>query len=200
MDMKKTESSPGVLSRGKRPQELPMRILVLGGARSGKSRYARHLAETLSRRPLFVATAEIIDDEMNRRVAEHRRSRGKTWRCIEEPLDIDAIIRNPPTADVVLVDCLTVWLGNVLHKEGQRAFGKRRQSLISAFCAAKGAVILVANEVGMGIVPQGKMSRQFRDFAGRLNQDLAHVADTVIFIAAGLSMVLKGHLPDGMAC
>lgn len=172
-------------------------ILVLGGARSGKSRYAQQLADRLWKYPLFLATAEILDDEMADRVKEHQKARGSHWGCIEEPLDIDRIIReNPSGADGILIDCITIWLSNVLTKEGIKAFERRKDDLFKALRTAGEDVILVSNEVGMGIVPENKLGRTFRDLAGWLNQSLAAEVDIVVFVAAGLAMPLKGRLPD----
>lgn len=173
------------------------RILVLGAARSGKSRYAQMLANSLWKRPLYVATAEALDDEIADRIEAHRQARGDHWRCIEEPLELAPIIReNPVDADGVLVDCMTIWLSNVLHKDGEGAFEKRKQALLEALRAARQSVIMVSNEVGMGIVPDNELGRIFRDLAGWLNQALAAEADTVVFLVAGLPMVLKGRVPD----
>lgn len=176
------------------------RILILGGARSGKSRYALKLAENRWRHPLYVATAEALDLEMQERIATHKKARGKHWACAEEPLEIARLIQRAdqlyPARDVLLIDCLTLWLNNVLAKEGARFFDRRRKNLLKAVRASKKSLIMVSNEIGLGIVPDNDLGRQFRDLAGRLNQDLAAVADTVLFIAAGLPVVLKGKIDD----
>lgn len=174
------------------------RILILGGARSGKSRYALKLAESRWRRPLYVATAEAFDKEMAARIAAHRKARGKRWACAEEPLKIARLIQRAdklyPARDVLLIDCLTLWLNNVLLNEGLKSFDRRRTSLLKAVRASKKSLIMVSNEVGLGIVPESESGRQFRDLAGWLNQDLAAIADIVVFVAAGLPVVLKGKL------
>ena len=168
-------------------------ILVLGGARSGKSRYAQQIAEQHWRRPVFLATAEITDDEMAARIAQHRAARGARWQCIEEPLDLaGALARAAAQGDGVLVECLTVWLGNVLVKEGARGVEARQNALLETLRRRHGDVILVSNEVGLGIVPEYPLGRQFRDLAGWLNQAVAADADAVVFIAAGLPLMLKG--------
>jgi len=168
--------------------------LVLGGARSGKSRFASQLAEGTFKKPLYLATAEALDAEMAERIKLHKKARGSRWLCVEEPLEIASVICRPPKAcDGILLDCLTLWLTNVLMKEGEKAVKPRMGSLIAALKAAKVPVILVSNEVGMGIVPESKLGRVFRDLAGWLNQDVAAVADTVVFVVAGLPMVLKGN-------
>ena len=172
-------------------------VLVLGGARSGKSGFAGRLAETRFRRPVYLATAEVLDAEMAGRIELHRKARGSRWQCVEEPLDIARVLRHPPeTGDGILLDCLTLWLSNVLLKEGEKAVASRKRQLLAALQAAAVPVILVSNEVGMGIVPEHKLGRTFRDLAGWLNQDVAAVADAVVFVVAGLPMVLKGKM-DG---
>ena len=173
-----------------------VRLLILGGARSGKSRLAQDIATRRWRRPVYLATAEILDDEMAARVRLHRRTRAQHWRCVEEPLEIAKIIRRGiPGTDGILVDCLTIWLSNVLLKEGRGAFARRRDELVKALRQARQDVILVANEVGMGVVPEHALGRTFRDLAGWLNQAVAKEADTVVFVTAGLPLVLKGRLP-----
>lgn len=170
-------------------------ILILGGARSGKSRYALQLAEHRWRRPMYLATAEVLDAEMAARVKAHRRARSKRWACLEEPREIAGIIRGGRPGvkrDGILVDCLTLWLSNLLLKEGERAIAVRQKALLAALRRAPQGVILVSNEVGLGIVPEYELGRTFRDCAGRLNQALAKLADTVVLITAGLPLVLKG--------
>jgi len=173
-----------------------VRLLILGGARSGKSRLAQDMAARRWLHPVYLATAEILDDEMAARVRMHRRTRARRWHCVEEPLEIAKIIRRGvPGTDGLLVDCLTIWLSNVLLKEGRGAFARRRDELVKALHQTRQDVILVANEVGMGVVPENALGRTFRDLAGWLNQAVAKEADTVIFVAAGLPLVLKGRLP-----
>ena len=169
-------------------------ILVLGGARSGKSRFAQQLAVRLWKQPVYLATAEITDAERADRIARHRAARDGRWACLEEPLNLsDALTRAAAQGDGVLLECVTVWLGNVLVKEGTAAVAARQQALFTALQAGLGDVILVSNEVGLGIVPEHALGREFRDLAGWLNQALAAAADTVVFIAAGLPLTLKGH-------
>jgi adenosylcobinamide kinase/adenosylcobinamide-phosphate guanylyltransferase len=170
--------------------------LVLGGARSGKSSYATRTAETIFRIPVYVATAEPFDGEMAERIRRHRAARCRRWKCIEEPLDLAGALRRiPARSDGVLVDCVTVWLSNVLVREGDAAVEKRCKALLAAVRTVRKDLIIVSNEVGMGIVPDSLLGRNFRDAAGRLNQDLAAAADTVVFVAAGIPMILK----DGKA-
>ena len=171
-------------------------LLILGGARSGKSRLAQDMAARRWLHPVYLATAEILDDEMAARVRMHRRTRARRWHCVEEPLEIAKIIRRGvPGTDGLLVDCLTIWLSNVLLKEGRGAFARRRDELVKALHQTRQDVILVTNEVGMGVVPENELGRTFRDLAGWLNQAVAKEADTVVFVAAGLPLVLKGRLP-----
>ena len=174
----------------------PRVILVLGGARSGKSRYAQQLAERSWRHPCYLATSEILDDEMADRVRLHRSKRGRRWGCIEEPLEVArAIGRRTKGGDGLLLDCITLWLSNVMLKEGVDAVPLRKAELRKALRATRRPVILVSNEVGMGIVPENALARQFRDQAGWLNQELAEDAGTVVFVAAGIPLVLKGKAP-----
>ncbi|MBU4430182.1 MAG: bifunctional adenosylcobinamide kinase/adenosylcobinamide-phosphate guanylyltransferase, partial [Verrucomicrobia bacterium] len=173
------------------------RLLVLGGARSGKSRYAQQLADRCWKRPLYLATAEVKDKEMARRVQAHRQARGARWECVEEPMNIaEVLTTNVADADGILVDCMTLWLSNVLLKEGPAAIEKRQQALLKAVRNVRRNLILVSNEVGMGIVPKYELGRTFRDQAGWLNQALAATVDTVVLVVAGLPMILKGTLTN----
>ena len=170
----------------------PTITLILGGARSGKSTFAERLACERFRRPLYLATAETTDAEMAARIALHRARRGAQWACVEEPLDLaQALQTGAPESDGVVVECLTTWVANVLVKEGDAAFQQRREALCAALAATQRPVILVSNEVGLGIVPEYPLGRQFRDLAGWLNQDLARMAHEVAFLVAGLPMWLK---------
>ena len=164
--------------------------LVLGGARSGKSAFAESLAREQGR-GIYIATAERVDEEMARRVAAHRARRGEGWRTVEAPLALaDAIRRESAPRTCLLVDCLSVWLGNLVHHEC--CVDAECEALLESLRAATGPVVLVANEVGLGIVPDNAMARDFRDHAGRLNQSVAALAQRVYFVAAGLPLTLKG--------
>ncbi|WP_084582659.1 bifunctional adenosylcobinamide kinase/adenosylcobinamide-phosphate guanylyltransferase [Sphingomonas azotifigens] len=166
------------------------RLLVLGGARSGKSRYAQARAESMPGDLIFVATAQALDDEMEDRIARHRADRGPRWSTLDVPLDLPAAIDAEAAPDrVLLIDCLTLWTSNLLFAD--RDLDTETAALADAVAAAKGPVILVANEVGLGIVPDNALARRFRDAAGRLNQAIAAVADEVQFVAAGLPLRLK---------
>jgi adenosylcobinamide kinase / adenosylcobinamide-phosphate guanylyltransferase len=166
-----------------------MITLILGGARSGKSRYAEKLAEGTLKR-VYIATAEPIDEEMRSRIDQHREERGTGWITREAPLDLAAALMESAADDgLVLIDCITVWLGNLMHH--QRDTPSEVDRLCQALGRATGHVIVVANEVGLGIVPDNALARRFRDEAGRANQRIAAIADEVIFMAAGLPLVFK---------
>jgi len=165
---------------------LPRVTLVLGGARSGKSRYAETL---IGERPaVYVATAEARDEEMSARIRAHRARRGGNWATHEAPLDLAAALA-AGDARPRLVDCLTLWLSNLLLAGRDPA--AEGAALIEALPRSTAPLVFVANEVGLGIVPDNELARRFRDHAGRLNQDLAAVADRVVFVAAGLPLLLK---------
>ena len=166
-------------------------ILVLGGARSGKSDYAERLAEQNNAlRPVYIATGQAFDDEMQARIDTHQSRRGGRWTTVEEPLELGAaIIREAAPDRTVLVDCLTLWLNNVLFAERDPDAESKR--LITALAAATGPVILVSNEVGLGIVPENKLAREFRDHAGRLHQAIAAVAQRVVLVVAGQPLIVK---------
>jgi adenosylcobinamide kinase/adenosylcobinamide-phosphate guanylyltransferase len=167
--------------------------LVLGGARSGKSAYARLAAEREAIRRggrlIMIATAEALDEEMARRIARHQDERGPAWTTLEEPLDLVGAIARLEHDDVAVVDCLTLWLSNLMHYE--RPIAPAYDALASAAGVASCALFLVSNEVGQGLVPENAMARRFRDEAGLLHQRLAQAADTVVFVTAGLAQTLK---------
>lgn len=167
--------------------------LILGGARSGKSRLAMRLAEEKGAPGLFLATAEPGDAEMTVRIEQHRRDRGAAWDTWEEPLDLAAAIdRAQKNYRVVLVDCLTLWLSNILMREPSPAdLEKVCQDVLEAAGRSVIPLILVSNEVGWGIVPDNPLARQFRDAAGGLHQRLAAKADLVLLCVAGLPLPLK---------
>jgi adenosylcobinamide kinase/adenosylcobinamide-phosphate guanylyltransferase len=170
---------------------LPALTLILGGARSGKSRHAEALVMAAASGGTYIATAEPGDAEMAARIAEHRSRRGDFWRTVEAPLDLaPAILAAADPARPILVDCLTLWLSNLML--AGRVPEHEAETLCAALRAARGPVVLVANEVGMGLVPETPLGREFRDAAGRLNQQVAALAARVVFVAAGLPLVLKG--------
>lgn len=167
-------------------------LFVIGGARSGKSRYAQARAEAAGGKPIFVATAEAFDDEMRDRIARHRADRDARWRTVEAPRDLPAALDALNTSDaVVLVDCLTLWVSNLLLADADMARAGRQ--LCDAIARFDGALILVANEVGLGIVPDNALARAFRDAAGQLNQAVAAAADEVVLLTAGLPLTLKAR-------
>lgn len=166
---------------------LPRVSLVLGGARSGKSAYAEGLIVAAAGGGLYVATAEARDDEMRARIDAHRRRRGESWRTIEAPRDIARPLREH--SGPVLVDCLTLWVANLL--EAGTDVARASDELDGCLAQTAGPVILVSNEVGLGIVPDNALARAFRDAAGRVNQQVAERADQVVFVAAGLPLKLK---------
>lgn len=184
------------------------RSLIFGGARSGKSAYAEQLALRLSaeggKRVIYLATAAAADSEMQQRIAHHQSRRPADWQTIEQTLALGAAIQEySQPGTVLLIDCLTVWLSNLLFSTGAEfpeigqitppaIFAEQRKEMLDALGQAKGDVILVSNEVGMGIVPMGAISRWFVDEAGRLNQSVAAGCEQVVWVAAGLPLFLKG--------
>jgi len=165
-------------------------LFVLGGARSGKSRYALTRAEQTGLRPVFVATAQAFDEEMADRIARHRVERGDAWHVIEAPLELAEAINSHAAPDVVLViDCLTLWTSNLMFAE--RDLAAAGAALVAGVAQAPGPVILVANEVGLGIVPDNALARRFRDAAGLINQQVAAAVSEVQFVVSGLPMQVK---------
>ncbi len=169
--------------------------LILGGARSGKSAHGEALAEAIAEdcggALVYVATAAARDGEMTARIAAHRARRGSRWTTVEEPLALnDTLAKAASPGGAVLVDCLTLWLANLI--EAKRDIEAEGSALAAALGPLPGAVVLVSNEVGLGIVPDNPQARAFRDHAGRLHQRIAAVADCVLFMAAGLPLTLKG--------
>jgi adenosylcobinamide kinase / adenosylcobinamide-phosphate guanylyltransferase len=165
--------------------------LVLGGARSGKSVFAERLARETGKERHYIATGRAYDDEMRERIARHRDDRGSGWTTHEVPLDLGSTLRSlDALGRVVLVDCLTLWVTNLMMEGADIA--SATADLVEQVAASKAAVILVSNEVGLGIVPENRMAREFRDHAGRLHQEIAAAADVVFFVAAGLPLRMKG--------
>ena len=169
--------------------------LVLGGARSGKTRRALTLTETrcadTGASPVYIATAQAFDDEMRQRIRAHQAERGPEWRTVEAPMDLaGAVSANASGETVLLIDCLTLWLTNILLAEHD--IEAEAEALAKALRAAAGPVVVVSNEVGLSIVPENALARRFRDEQGRLNQIIAELADRVEFVAAGLPLTLKG--------
>jgi adenosylcobinamide kinase/adenosylcobinamide-phosphate guanylyltransferase len=173
-------------------------VLVIGGARSGKSAYAQALAENCAPERLYLATGSAGDDEMAARIARHRSERGAGWSTREEPLALAAALQaEARKGRVVLVDCLTFWLSNCLF--AGRDLAHESDALCRALGALEGPVVIVSNEVGAGIVPDTRLGRDFRDWQGRLNQNVARVCDTVMAVTAGLPALLKPTAPVRIA-
>jgi adenosylcobinamide kinase / adenosylcobinamide-phosphate guanylyltransferase len=165
-------------------------VLVLGGARSGNSAYAQRLAEAHGPERLYLATATAGDEEMATRIARHRRDRGQGWTTLEEPLEIAAaLVAHARAGRVVVVDCLTLWLNNLVLAGAD--LGPAIAALAEVIGGLAGPAILVSNEVGMGIVPDHQLGREFRDWQGRANREIGAICDAVIFVAAGLPLQLK---------
>lgn len=170
---------------------LPAVTLVLGGARSGKSAFAERLVEAASPARLYLATGQAWDDEMRARIASHKGRRGGGWETVEAPIDLAGALMSGVRADrPVLVDCLTLWVSNLML--GDHDIDAAFEGLSDALPALEGAVVFVSNEVGLGIVPDNAMARAFRDHSGRLHQTIAGLADEVHFVAAGLPLKMKG--------
>jgi adenosylcobinamide kinase / adenosylcobinamide-phosphate guanylyltransferase len=163
--------------------------LVLGGARSGKSRYAEALIAKSPKPWVYVATAEARDDEMAERIAAHRARRAEGWQTIEAPHDLPDAVRQAPANAAVLVDCLTLWLSNLM--EGSFDIDAQTARLQEALAARTGPTVLVSNEVGLGIVPDNALTRRFRDLQGVLNQRMAAEAQRVVMMVAGIPIAVK---------
>ncbi len=174
-------------------KSLPALTLVLGGAASGKSRYAESLVQATDQKRIYIATAQAFDEEMRAKIAAHKIQRGPNWMTIECPIDLCDAISGCAPDDVVLIDCLTLWLTNVLLTE--RDVDAEMDALVASLSSASATILVVSNEVGQGIVPDNALSRQFRSAQGRLNQKVAEHADTVVGVMAGLPFALKGPLP-----
>ena len=165
-------------------------IFIIGGARSGKSSFALKEASTIPGKKAYIATAEALDSEMKCRIEKHRKDRGNNWDVYEEPLKISDVLSDIKTKyDVVVIDCLTLWLSNLMHSN------KDIKSEIESFCSSLSTVhcplFTVSNEVGMGIVPDNEIARKFRDMTGVLNQKIAEIADEVYVVTAGIPIKIK---------
>jgi adenosylcobinamide kinase/adenosylcobinamide-phosphate guanylyltransferase len=166
---------------------------IIGGARSGKSAFAEKLAGGIAGKRAYIATAQALDAEMAARIEQHRKDRGTAWDTYEEPLAIsELLLKLSGRYDVVLLDCLTLWLSNVMaHTDGDGEVHARSAVLASAISKFSGDCIIVSNEVGLGIVPDNPLARKFRDLAGMVNQKMARAADEVYFTASGIPMRIK---------
>lgn len=170
--------------------------LILGGARSGKSAYAERLAAASGHEVVYLATATAGDGEMQARIAHHRERRPAHWRTVECARELASALREAAApGHCLLVDCLTLWVSNLLFEKGESAWETEREALLQVLPTLPGEVILVSNEVGLGVVPMGAISRRFVDESGRLHQALAAQCERVVWVAAGLPLALKGQLP-----
>lgn len=176
--------------------ELPHLTFVLGGAASGKSAFAERLVEATGRRKIYIATAEPGDEEMQVKIVAHQARRGAGWTTIEAARDLDAPLAGVAAEEVVLIDCATLWLSNLLAVGADLT--NAESQLFHALNACAGRVVVVSNEVGGGVVPGNALARRFRAAQGRLNQGLAGRAGLAVQVVAGLPLVLKGHLPEGV--
>ncbi len=168
-------------------------VFITGGARSGKSSFALKEAEKIKGKKAYIATAEVLDEEMSKRIEKHKLDRGKEWTAFEEPVKIAELISKiEGEYDVIILDCLTLWLSNVIHTDLE--LESETKKIINALYGLKHSTIyIVSNEVGMGIVPENKLARQFRDLAGMLNQKIAGVADEVYILVSGIPLQVKGQ-------
>lgn len=168
--------------------------LILGGARSGKSQLAESIALAKTKKLFYLATAEGKDDEMLDRIQQHQSRRSDRWELIEEPVNLaEALIKAQDKDHCFLVDCLTLWMSNLLMLEDEEAFKHQKQLLLDCLDNFKGDIIFVSNEVGLGIIPMGQINRRFVDETGWLNQAIAKKSDRVIFTVSGIPQVLKGE-------
>ncbi len=178
-------------------RSFPHLSLILGGARSGKSAFAEALATSANRPRTYIATSQALDAEMEAKIAKHRQDRGPDWKTIEAPLDLEAALAETTPNSVILIDCLTLWLSNQMHAEAD--IDTEITNLLTVLSKLPNPVVCVSNEVGMGLVPDTPLGRQFRDLQGHLNRKIAEQADLAVFVAAGLPLALKGMLPGGLA-
>lgn len=179
-------------------------FLILGGARSGKSRYAESIASQFSEnsspkltyKVTYIATAIAFDDEMESRIERHKNDRPSHWNSIEEPIHLtDALTQNSGKDKIILIDCLTLWLNNLLLKEDSELLNSEINKFLNCINTLQGTIIFVSNEVGMGVIPLGEITRKFVDESGRLHQQLAQLVDHVTLMVAGIPMLVKGQKP-----
>ena len=180
---------------------MPERHLILGGARSGKTNHAITLATTLAaagREPVYVATAQALDDEMRHRIDRHRAQRSASWQTVEAPSQLAVALQAQPPS-ILLIDCLTLWLSNALLLDFDEAaptapvrrWDEERAAFLQWLTEYRGVALLVSNEVGSGIVPASALARRFQDEQGRLNQDVAAVCESVTLVVAGIAVAVK---------
>jgi adenosylcobinamide kinase/adenosylcobinamide-phosphate guanylyltransferase len=177
-------------------------ILITGGSRSGKSIYAQQIAESMAEDRTYIATCPVVDEEMKERIRKHREARrAGNWQTIEETTDLTAALTRAKESAVILIDCLTLWVNNLMYQAELQKKDIREEDIVElcrdildACGAISGTVIFVTNEIGMGIVPDNAMSRRYRDLAGRCNQLMAGRADAVVFMVSGLPLNMKGEI------
>ena len=177
-------------------------ILITGGSRSGKSIYAQQIAESMAEDRTYIATCPVVDEEMEERIRKHREARrAGNWQTIEETTDLAAALTRAKGSAVILIDCLTLWVNNLMYQAELQKKDVREEDIVErcgdildACGAISGTVIFVTNEIGMGIVPDNAMSRRYRDLAGRCNQLMAGRADAVVFMVSGLPLNMKGEI------
>ena len=172
-----------------------MKALILGGIKSGKSHFAERLALKICQPTTLIATATAQDDEMRSRIQKHRATRPSDWKTIEEPIELGSTLKKHDSIGTcVIIDCLTLWLTNLLLLENETAYQYERKSLINAVDSLSASLIVVSNETSMGIVPLGELTRRYCDEIGVIHQELARQSDTVVLTVAGLPHLLKGHI------
>ncbi|MEI8172576.1 MAG: bifunctional adenosylcobinamide kinase/adenosylcobinamide-phosphate guanylyltransferase [Deltaproteobacteria bacterium] len=177
-------------------------ILITGGSRSGKSIYAQQIAESMAEDRTYIATCPVVDEEMEERIRKHREARrAGNWQTIEETTDLEAALTRAKGSAVILIDCLTLWVNNLMYQAElqkkdirEEDIVERCRDILDACGAISGTVIFVTNEIGMGIVPDNALSRRYRDLAGRCNQIMAGRADAVVFMVSGLPLNMKGEI------
>ncbi len=176
------------------PKNTPTSHLILGGARSGKSSYAETLATAKNKDVFYIATAKILDKEIKERVLHHQQDRPSSWVTIEEPIALaEALQQNVAPERVILVDCLTMWMTNLLSENDHALLNQEVEQLLKALPTLDGDIVFVSNEVGMGIIPLGELTREYVDEIGRLHQQLAQLVNNVVLMVAGLPLTIKSE-------
>ncbi len=172
-------------------------ILVIGGARSGKSKYALNLCNKIDKKKyIFLATAQALDKEMEKKIKKHKNERGSKWITIEEPVNIvDRIKEEDNINTIILLDCITLWINNLFMKR-KYTIEKEISNLLKVISKIKGDIVIVSNEVGMGIVPNNQLTRKYRDILGYANQHLAYCVNRVVFMVAGIPIIIKSDFPS----